>query len=308
MTPQSKQYLETVLRYAQEDFLHMNKVNWSEVRAHVFDMARDAQISSDTYPALEWLADHLNSFSYMPHNYFVRPSTGPLDSVPDAVAPRGQRLEHEIGYVWLPKLSGHNVHGDRPYADVLQEVIAGIDFEPTRGWIVDLRENGGGHCWPMLAGIAPILGQGECGAFVGSTGVRFAWDVQNGSGSINGNLISSVSGTPYVLRKPNPPVAVLLGPITASSGEIVTVAFTGRLATRSFGTNTSGFSTATDAKVLEDDAWFNLTTTDIADRTGRTYGGPLEPDEIVADGWNLLEPEKDACVQRATAWLKSQTQ
>jgi carboxyl-terminal processing protease len=306
MTPQSRQYIETMLEFAQEEFLHTNKVNWSEVRTHIFEMARAAQTSSDTYPALEWLADHLNSFSYMPHNYFVRPSSGPLDSVPNAVAPRGQRLEHDFGYVWLPGLAGHNVLGDRPYADVLQDVIARIDLEPTRGWIVDLRENNGGHCWPMLAGIASILGEGECGMFVNSAGGAFRWNIQNGSSLCNGNSISSVSDTPYTLRKPNPPVSVLLGPITASSGEIVAVAFTGRTSSRSFGAKTSGFSTATDAKVLEDEAWFNLTITDIADRTGRTYGGPLEPDEIVADGWNLLEPEKDACVQRTMEWLKSQ--
>ena len=306
MTPQSRQYIETVLEFVQEEFLHTNEVNWPDVRSQIFEMARDAETSGDTYPALEWLADHLNSFLYMPHSFFIRLSTGPWDSVPDAVAPRGQRLAHQIGYVWLPELAGQNVAGNRPYADVLQEVIAQIDLEPTRGWIVDLRENGGGNCWPMLAGIASILGQGECGAFVNSAGARFPWTIENGSYLINGNLLSSVSEPAYILQKPNPPVAVLLGPNTASSGEVVAVAFTGRKSSRSFGAKTSGFSTSNEPKVLEDEAWFNLTTTNIADRTGRTYGGPLEPDETVADGWNLLEPEKDACVQRAMDWLKSQ--
>jgi carboxyl-terminal processing protease len=306
MTPQSRQYIETVLEFAQEEFLHTNKVNWSEVHTHIFEMAREAQTSSETYPALDWLADHLNSFLYMPHSFFVEPSQNPLQSVPDAPVPRGQRLGPDIGYVWLPALMGENVSGDRPYADVLQEAIAEVDLEPTRGWVVDLRENGGGNCWPMLAGIAPILGEGKCGDFVNIAGGRYPWGIQNGSSLYNENVVSSVSGTPYTLQKPNPPVAVLLGPITASSGEIVAAAFIGRSATRSFGAKTSGFSTSNESRLLDDGACFALTTLDIADRTGRTYGGPLEPDEIVADGWNLLEPEKDACVQRAIAWLKSQ--
>jgi carboxyl-terminal processing protease len=305
VTPQSRQYIETVLKFAQEEFLHKTNVNWSEVRTHVFELAREARTSGDTYPALNWLADHLNSFLYMPHSFFVEPSRNSLQSPPDAPAPRGQRLGSDCGYVWLPALLGENVNGDRSYSEVLQEVIASIDLESTRGWIVDLRENSGGNCWPMLAGIAPILGEGKCGEFVNIEGGRYPWSIRSGSSICNEHVVSSVCGTPYTLQKPNPPVAILLGPITASSGEIVAVAFTGRAFNRSFGVNTSGFSTSNDSRLLEDGACFVLTTLDIADRTGRTYGGPLEPDEIVEGGWNLLEPEKDACVQRALAWLES---
>jgi hypothetical protein len=99
VTPQSKQYIETVLEFAQEGFLHTSKVHWADVRAHVFEMARDAQTSSDTYPALHWLADHLSSFMFRPHTWFDEPLQKPLEGSPDAVAPRGQRLEKNIGYV-----------------------------------------------------------------------------------------------------------------------------------------------------------------------------------------------------------------
>ena len=34
------------------------------------------------------------------------------------------------------------------------------------GWIVDLRTDGGGNMWPMMAGLGPILGEGIMGWIV----------------------------------------------------------------------------------------------------------------------------------------------
>jgi C-terminal processing protease CtpA/Prc len=35
-----------------------------------------------------------------------------------------------------------------------------MDQGNLAGWIVDLRNNGGGNMWPMLTGIGSILGEG----------------------------------------------------------------------------------------------------------------------------------------------------
>jgi len=48
---------------------------------------------------------------------------------------------------------------------------ASADRDDLIGWIVDLRGNGGGNMWPMLAGVGPVLGEGV----VGSSSIRPEW-------------------------------------------------------------------------------------------------------------------------------------
>ncbi|CAG5006683.1 hypothetical protein DYBT9275_03875 [Dyadobacter sp. CECT 9275] len=45
------------------------------------------------------------------------------------------------------------------FANKLIEQIAALDGNGTDSWIIDLRDNWGGNRWPMLAGLAPIIGE-----------------------------------------------------------------------------------------------------------------------------------------------------
>jgi carboxyl-terminal processing protease len=310
MNPQAQQYVDDVLEFAQENFLHTHKVNWLEMRKTICEMAKDAQTTTDTHPAVHWMAGHLSSFLEMPHTsfqaksepHFVSETTGEQIFF----EPRGERLEEGIGYVWIPTVEADHVSGNRLYADAVHDLIEQIDTNKIRAWVVDLRDDHGGNCWPMLAGLSPILGNGMCGMFIQSNGNRILWNIQDGSSLYDGEVVRSVSRTPYTLKNSQPRVAVLIGPGTGSAGEVVVLAFRGRENTRLFGASTSGYSTANEAKFLEDGACLIVTAAALADRTGRIAEGPIAPDEIVSDGWDSLDPASDACVQTAITWLKSQ--
>src|SRR5690606_12062295 len=101
----------------------------------------------------------------------------------------------------------------------------------------------------------------------------------------------------FTLRSANAPVAVLLGPRTSSSGEMVAIALAGRPDERSFGANSSGFSTANTAIPLSDGALLVITTAFARDRTGHEYSGPIIPNE---------QAEEGAAEEAATRWLNSQ--
>ena len=96
-------------------------------------------------------------------------------------------------------------------------------------------------------------------------------------------------------------VAVITGARTASSGEAVTIAFKGRARTRSFGQPTTGLSTANGNFPLSDDAMILLTTAIEVDRSGRRYGGKVDPDETQ----EAAGPNGDPAMSAAAAWLKS---
>lgn len=79
-----------------------------------------------------------------------------------------------------------------------------------------------------------------------------------------------------------PPVAVLVGPTTASSGEAVAIAFRGRSSTRLFGATTRGLTTANRVFPLSDGSLLNLTTAAFVDRLVTPYQNGVTPDEL----WN----------------------
>ena len=53
------------------------------------------------------------------------------------------------------------------YAIHIQNLIKSLDSNYNiKYWIIDLRENWGGDMYPMIAGLAPIIGEGTYGYFV----------------------------------------------------------------------------------------------------------------------------------------------
>jgi C-terminal processing protease CtpA/Prc len=212
--------------------------------------------------------------------------------------------------VSIPAFSGSGAAATA-FGDQLQEVVRLVDASKPCGWIVDLRDNPGGNMWPMVAGIGPVLGEGTLGAFVGPDSARQTWYYRDGASGVRlsdgrESVAHRVSGPPYRLFRPDPPVAVIYGPRTASSGEAVAVAFRGRPLSRSFGRETAGLSTANAGFPLSDGGVIFLTTSADADRTGRIYGGVLPPDHAVA--WDVIDPSStsDQAAQAAIAWLATQ--
>jgi hypothetical protein len=93
-------------------------------------------------------------------------------------------------------------------------------------------------------------------------------------------LIGSITTTDR--SRGHPPVAVLVGPATASSGEALAIAFRGRPSTRLFGATTRGLTTSNRVFPLSDGSLLNLSTAAFADRTGTSYPNGVTPDEL----WN----------------------
>ncbi|HZY79384.1 MAG TPA: S41 family peptidase, partial [Cyclobacteriaceae bacterium] len=180
------------------------------------------------------------------------------------------------------------------FAEDIQAVIRNQDNANLKGWIVDLRGNGGGNMWPMLAGISSVLGDGVVGHFIDPDNKEAKWSVTAGTSLYEGSVVNAVAN-PYRLINPNPKVAVLLDQGCASSGEAIAVAFIGRPKTMSFGVGTCGLSTANATYFLSDGAQFQLTVSLMADRNKVTKGGSIVPDVTVAG-------DKEV-VNKAVEWI-----
>jgi carboxyl-terminal processing protease len=284
--------LQAALDTLQRVSRHRTEVDWTIVRDSTFLLARGARETRDAYPVIAWLLRRIDRHSFLQA---------------ERRGAEGALLRSRFGYVRVPSFEGGMIPA---LADTLQTSIRALDHARACGWIVDLRGNGGGNMWPMLAGIGPLLADTISGWLV-MADRRQAWSYAHGAAALDTGAARQVlvtADTIYVLRNPRAPVAVLTDAQTASSGEAIAVAFRGRANARSFGAATAGVSTVNAGFRLPDGANMVITTGVYADRTGRMYGDSIVPDERIATplrGATLLEG--DPVVARALGWLADQS-
>ena len=224
----------------------------------------------------------------------------PLANFDDAQAPSGRRLEGGIGYLEVPGVRG----GPKAaaYDDALHALLDQMDDGSLRGFIVDVRRNVGGSLWPMLAGIGPLAGNGQLGAFASAkSGADWTYDATRGVATSATYELAKVD-KPHALRA-DLPVAVLTGPLTMGAGEAIVVAFSGRARTRRFGEGTRGLPTSNTQIPLADGALLVITVTVHADRAGTRFEDVIPPDEAVAIDWTRFGAGDDPVIAAACRWL-----
>ena len=237
------------------------------------------------------------------------PAPAPAPVVP--TLPEGLLLDGAIAYLLVPGCMTSDPAEQLNFTRRLREVIATLEDSAPRGWILDLRLNGGGNVWPMLLGLQPLLGDGEQAGSIGPEGeYRLGCDrARAWLRAPDGKLIEQLADVPRSLSAPSPGlgprvrIAVLLGGWTMSSGELIALAFHGKPDTRSFGEATAGLTTATQDFPLRDGSRLNLPISWLSDAAGWAPRGPIHPDAPAPFGaWPTAE---DAAARSALAWIRS---
>jgi len=339
MFPAARTYLAQALDLMQQNALNKSSIDWPHLREETFARAKQAKSTADTYPAIAFALTQLkerHSFLQLPDNLpgpqketisvqidQVRGASPPSAS-PSPFAPQKQMQGHidrrngkVFAHVLVPMCIGQysewekNAPDFQQFAEKLHGIVMDLQAQKPDGWLIDLRGNGGGNMWPMLAGIGPVLGEGDLGAFESPNGDREAWFYKAGkagSRSAQGQdeIAAYIEQPPFAL--PGVPwVAVLLDRGTASSGEAIAISFAGRPRERSFGEHTGGFSTSNQMYPLSDGAALFLCVAIEADRTGRRYPDGIDPDVKLPAPATRPAEEIDAVLQAAEDWIIAQT-
>ncbi|MEZ4851961.1 MAG: S41 family peptidase [Bacteroidia bacterium] len=305
------QYLNEVVEILRVHSLMRDSVDFDKLLSMAKIMAAEAQNPPDVYPIIRYMLNRLgDNHSFLLEaeraKAWANTSTGDEGKPVEIPQARGEIIQNDFGYITMPGLGSGDPKTLTDFADSLQNLIRRLDKENPKAWIVDLRNNTGGNCWPMLAGIGPVLGEGVCGYFIDVEGNKTSWGYKKGASRSAKRKVTRVTGKPYKLSQKNIPVAVLTGPSTASSGEIVTVAFRERPNTRSFGQPTQGLSTGNRQFRLSDGSSIFLTSSVYADRTEHLYGHKIAPDEIVDFSAEEVGGESDTVIEAAIDWLSKQ--
>lgn len=288
MSPAASAYLGAALDTIRAVTLRADTVSWRVIRDSAFFFAAGASKESDTYAGIAWALHRANKHSFL---QATRPGVA------------SELLAGGIGYLHVPQRGGAAV----ALADSLHAAVTTFVAAGACGWIVDLRDNGGGNMWPMLAGIGPLLGDSLVGSF-GSGLSTEGWYYASGISGIrhqNGAIdtVSKVTVTPTRTSERYPPLAVLLDSGTGSSGEAVAIAFSGRPNSKTFGSSTAGFATVNRGARLADGANMVVTTGYNTDRLGVTQPDRIVPEVVIPSPPSGWPTPRDRVSRAATAWL-----
>lgn len=298
-------YLDHALHLLRTKHINRAAADWPAIEATARSRIRDAKTPADTYPAIREVLERLGKkhsvlVEARPKRHAGFASGNSPQPVPalQMPLPRGIIARARVGVVWLPSLNtlgdGGLAAGQR-YASELRSLLARLDGEAACGWLVDLRQNGGGNMWPMLNGLDPLLGKAPFGHFVVGASETQRW-VRTAEGIAASSDVHPAAEPGFFLKHADAPVAVLIGPQTASSGEMLVIALLGRSDVRTFGAPTAGLSTANETYPLGDGAMLAITTMTVRDRLGRDYRGPIRPDQ---------RTEGDTTEIAAVEWLEA---
>ena len=282
---------------------------WLAVTDEAHKMAASAKTPADTYGAIIYALGQLQQAGDV-HTGFTNAFTAKLQAqggtaIGGATAtppPTVSLVNRKLGFIALPAIgSAYTSPNARRYASgALSRITALQEGSHPCGWIVDLRQNTGGDDYPMLLSLGPILGDGRLIGFTNKKGVDSWTFYRNNTLSDDGTIDTApVKVANFV---PAPTVAVLIGPMTASAGEVVTLAFRGRAHTRSFGASTAGATTAPQLYRLADGAELHFAVVWYRDNHGNVYKHPITPDVAVSEAQG-----DNAVVSAAEKWLMSTT-
>lgn len=310
-------YLTSSLRLFETYALNSKTVDWPQLRQQLYQQAQGARTISELLPLYPPLFAQLHDdhgwLTYQGKTVKWRnPDRVPYANaaVKTALAQKPgllvKLLPHRVGYIRLPGINaGGSLAQQRAAAAIVRDSVARLFGHRVNAWILDLRLNDGGAMAPMLAGIAPLLGDGHLGGFVDYAGhAQEQWLLKHGNFYLDTLAITALPAPARRIRSTQP-IAVLLSGLTASSGEIVAISLKGRPATRFFGEPTYGATTANTSYPIQGTSYLTLAGSVDADRHGQVYPLRVQPDEVITGGDNFLDLQQDTKVQAALHWLKT---
>lgn len=314
-----KSLLDSVIFKAKETSQYSATVNWDTLQKQIYSKAENAKTIDDLKPAFETLLnglrDHhgkvINAKNYKPIAWFTdyknkrhtdnRKFDNEIWKVVNDTSLKFEYkiLKNKIGYL--------KIVGIAPNVDIekeskkIREAVSALTKQRIELWIIDLRYNGGGNMHPMMAGIAPLVGNGIVGSLTNLANEKlFDWEIKGANFIYAG--YQAVTLPDNLKFKTIPKIAVLTSRWTVSSGEIVATAFKGRPNTKFFGEATGGYTTNNGWDILGDEIILNISTGIFTDRNGKAYEHNI-PVDIEIPFEVIKDQEKDPCIIAAKKWL-----
>ncbi len=285
--PSPEEYGQNALSAMNAYGLYARGEAWQNAYAEARKALKGVSSYQDTRPILEKaLSVAGGKHSFMAWN--DEPLEGedqtetPEDDEPEeeaeeeAIELPGVCMQGDVLVLTLPPFSGTAEEGQR-YADVLAGALTGNGFS---GVIVDLSQNTGGDMGPMLAGLSPLLPDGDVLFFEFQNGSAIPVTLKAGKVEGGGSPTAIQSGS----AKVDCPVAVISGQNTGSSGEAMLLALKNCAVVKTFGQPSAGYASVNMTRRLYDGSSMMLTSALFKTPDGTVYPEePIDPDVQAAE-------------------------
>jgi hypothetical protein len=289
-----------LLAALQESYYRSGDADWPAIAERVAAMP-PAPSDVDPLPVTaQYIREQLPGNKHM----FVVPSASIKTGARTAGPPTCSMRADAIGLAVVPGISAIEGDGPARYATALHDcLLAAPDDRP---WVVDLRVNGGGNMYPMIAGLSPLLPEGPLYAFVDGRGAPTAQIAIGPTGVTVDGEVGSIA-TPDVGSRTRAPVVVVIGPRCGSSCEQVANALSARPRTLFVGQDSGGYTTGNFPHALNDDYLLLVTSGYTGDPCGRPIADRLHPD-VVVDRVDDLSVAEVLAAPGVGTWLATMRQ
>ena len=315
--PDSAKYLlDTTIRIMQKKAFNADQVNWDALKKELFRKVEKINSVKEAGFAFTRLFDELKdvhgifyySDSFFRSNNKPR-NEGKINETTYEELKKGSRiiskmLAGNIAFINIPFISQQDTASVIKIANRINDSIVQLLKQDAKGLIIDLRLNQGGNVYPMIAGLHSVFNDGKVS---GLYSYEFK-DKDTPTYFYKDSLICEYYhiniNRPW--KHSNIPVAVLIGPSTASAGEGTAAALTFRDRSMLIGEESMGLTTANDGFiVMQPDIGFNLSVGVIKDGNGNKLTDAIKPGIIVNGGDNFVNLEEDTKVIAAKEWISN---
>lgn len=312
--------VRSALSKLKEQSLFSEDVDWDsiedELEKQIASIQTDEDMKTPLNTALNFLRDPHARYFYKGQIFAHFTDWGNernRDNRPiDQDARRRFEKEHNHQFELLDNHTGYiKVKGIFHGADINQQAIhirsnlEKLAAKGTKNWILDLRYNTGGNMHPMLAGLGPLLCNGDVGGEANAKGEIIGnWTMEAGNFYLRGYNEISLPASSDISCDSD--VAVLISRHTTSSGEAVGTTFKERPNSTFFGEPTGGLTTVTNWEPIDDELTMSIAVSYYADRNGNIFEKNLQPDEYV-EFVPELAFNQDPAIRTAQKWLSKRT-
>lgn len=263
---------------------------WTAIRDHARATAARADSDEAVYAVirdvLATLDDGRHSFAMTPDQW-KRTRTTVTESAakqerqsPDHV--RLLALPGRVARVLVVDVPPHAAmdgeSGMRLSKRLAQQIYRAAATEPC-SVVVDLRKTGGGNMWPSLTALRSMTDQRHFGGVVDRQELLLASYRRLADEQLGTDLGEEALPTGALAHRP---LAILIGPGTASASEAIAAFLRVRPDSVLIGQPTAGFTTTNQKFDLPDGGVLILATGRLVDADGKGYRGAMRPD-IAAD-------------------------
>jgi len=310
---------DSIYIFIRSNSIHRNKVNWPLIDLAFQNQLEDAASLKDTMRSfvsvLAALHD-VHSQVYLNNEYYghyppfddstlarLKPLNDKASSLTNQIFTT--MLPGSIAYIRVPSTQVYDKQQINAYAKSLFDSVDQYSTKRIKGFIIDLRLNGGGNVYPMLTGLSALLGDNTIAYETDiADNVTRKWEIRQSNFMIGGYQATQLKVKPgkgYSII----PVALLTGPVTKSSGSMTAIAFKQRPNSIFIGEPTAdGYTTSNGYFQFAPNLVMNFATHFVADRKMNIYKTTVDPDIRIHRGDNFENLLQDEKIQAALRWFK----